>query len=272
MKKTFVKLITKPALLLTVSLLISIVLLVTAVSAVLLPRYNSWQDLIKNNEEATEKLENINASISFLSSVDKDQITLYRDLIEKLSPQEEDPLRAVSIIDKIAEKANLTIKTFTVTSKGTAASGQTINVGQTSQGQTTTPGSSGTSGTGDTTSTTTPTTTSPNTSTVKNDSYKINAVLKGQLSSILKILGLLGSIRRSVGVTEVSIATEKDPNLLEGTISFTLPLSGAAATASPQERIELSSEETQGLQDLLSQLTIDASPTSLPLGRPDPFR
>ena len=101
-------------------------------------------------------------------------------------------------------------------------------------------------------------------------SYKASATFEGSLSSVLNLTRLLDTTKRAIVVTKMNISRDEQTNKTVATINFSLPLASVSA-ANSSERVELTNAEIQALEELLVKLTIDASPTSQPTGRSNPF-
>jgi hypothetical protein len=262
MKKIAAKQILKPNLIIVFSVLASIALFIVVGALVLLPRMANWLDLTQKNSEDSERLEKITQSISLLSGVDEIESQRNGDLIEKLTPLKEDRLRVVSIIHVLIKKTGMELESLKVISGSAAATTIPSVSSETGQG----------SSEATTTTTTTPTTgTTSTVASTQSSSYNLNATFKGSYSATLKFIGLLDIVKRAMQVTNISFSLEEETKELEATLEISL-LGASEATISAEENLQLTGEETAALEELLTKLTIDASPANYPLGKKEPFR
>ena len=262
MKKITAKQILKPNLIIVFSVLVSIALFFVVGALVLLPRMTNWLDLTQKNSEDSERLEKITQSVSLLSSVDEIESQRNGDFIEKLTPLKEDRLRVVSIIHVLIKRTGMELTSLKVISGSAAATAIPSVSSETGQGQ-----SEAT-----TTTTTTPTTEAASTAlSTQSSSYNLNVTFKGSYSATLKLIGLLDIVKRAMQVTNISFSLEEDTKELEVTLEISLP-GASEATISAEESFQLTGEETAALEELLTKLTIDASPANYPLGKREPFR
>ena len=267
MKKTIVKYLNKPALLTTVSIVISLILLLLLVPAMLFPRFNSWFTLRSTNQEDLKRLEIVVENVSLLVLVDETRQESYKELVEKLVPNEKDEVRVVSIMHELIRKAGVKLQNITIGSGSgkkvvTAAPSPAAGVAQAESGEP--PPAPAPTG---------PTATAPVTgipTSLQAGTYKASATFEGSFSAILKLIRLLDNTKRSIGVTKIIMSRDEETKKAVATVNFSLPLS-KVSTASSSERIELTDAEIKKLEELLVLLTIDAKPTSLPTGRSNPF-
>ncbi len=263
MKKITAKQILKPNLILAFSVVISVALFIAVGALVLMPRMNGWLDLTQKNSADSKRLEKITQSVSLLSGVDEIESARNKNLIEKLMPIKEDRLRAVSIIHVLIKEAGAEIASLKVVS-GLGATTTIPSVsGGAAQGQ-----SEATTNTATTQAAAGSTSVVPST---QSSSYSINVTFKGSYSETLSFVGLLDIVKRAMQVTNISFSLEEDTKELLVTVDLSLP--GASdVSVSAEESYQLTSEEKAALEELITKLTIDASPANYPLGKKEPFR
>jgi len=264
MKKTIIKYLNKPQLLTTISVVISLIVLVLLVPVLLFPRFNNWLKLRSTNQDDLRKLATMTENVSLLSQVDFNRLEVYKELMEDVAPNKQDEVRVVSILHELARRTGLKIEKVTV---GRDSGGKAVSVAPTP----TTPSSQ--SGSGLSTTAPAATTSSPTVGTqvpAQGMSYKASVTFEGSLSSVLNLTRLLDTTKRAIVVTKMNISRDEQTNKTVATINFSLPLASVSA-ANSSERVELTSTEIQALEELLVKLTIDASPTSQPTGRSNPF-
>ena len=263
MKKITAKQILKPNLIAIFSVVISVALFIAIGALVLMPRMNGWLDLTKKNSEDSKRLEKIAQSVTLLSGVDEIESGRNKDLIEKLMPIKEDRLRAVSIIHVLIKKAGVEISSLKVVSGSGVITTIPSVSGGAAQGQ-----SEATTDTSTTQAAAGSTSVVPST---QSSSYSISVTFKGSYSETLRFVGLLDIVKRAMQITNLSFSLEEDTKELLVTADLSLP-GASEASVSAEESYQLTSDETAALEELMTKLTIDASPANYPLGKKEPFR
>lgn len=259
MKADVAKLLKNSKLLLGLAILISIILVVVLLPSFLLPRFRHWRGLQETNRTDTQKLANISANLTILARQDKSKISEYKTLINKLLPDEEDPLRVLAILDQIIKNSGLALDNFQIK---TAAAG----AAKTIPAQTSTQQPPGTKALGVATTQLPPTTQTPSVS-----SFQIVATLHGNLSSTLALIESLDTVKRAIEVTSVSLSKAAGTERPTVNITFVLPLGQKVAAVSSGTKVEMASSDKETLEKLIDKLTVDALPANSPLGQSEPF-
>jgi hypothetical protein len=271
MKKNLIKLLKKQQLIISLSIVFSVILIILVAPALLL-RFNSWRTLVGINSQESKKLETISNNVALLQGVDTTKVESYSDLVEKLTPQEADQLRAVSLIDKLVKKSGVSLDSIKV---GSGAEGQTAATpaaGAEAEMEGAQPGApTSATPTQDTSgATATAATTTPTTPAASSSDFSMSLSFEGSFTQTLKFLGLLGSAKRAIGAKDITLSKKADSNKLVVTIDLTLPLA-KESEVTPQDQVELTTQDIEALEALLSKAAIDAKPTKLPTGRTNPF-
>ena len=259
MKADVAKILKNSKLLLGLAILISIILVVVLLPSLLLPRFRHWRSLQETNGADTQKLASITANLAILASFDKSKISEYTTLINKLLPDEEDPLRVLAILDQIIKNSGLALDSFQIKTAAEAAA-------KTIPAQTPAPQPPGTKTSGATTTQPPPTTQTPSVS-----SFQIVATLHGNLSSTLALIESLETVKRVIEVTSVSLSKAAGTERPIVNITFVLPLGQKVAAVSSGTKVEMASSDKETLEKLIDKLTIDALPANSPLGQSEPF-
>ncbi|OGY22088.1 MAG: hypothetical protein A2126_02250 [Candidatus Woykebacteria bacterium GWB1_45_5] len=261
MKAEATKLLKKPKLLMILGGIASLVLIAAIGPVLILPRYTAWQNLKDTNKQEAEKLTVLTNNVSVLTKLDKDEVADYKKLLSALLPETEDTLRAVSITDQISKNSGMALESIQVTTSDTAKVTKKVSTVPAGTSQktlgVTQPGS----------------VSSPQLKTNAAgalSSYTINITLHGDFSSALGLINTLGLVKRTLGITSISFSKAASTERATINLSLEFPLTRKAA-ASPEQRTELSTSQRKALEDLLDTLTIDASPSTLPVGKTDPL-
>lgn len=285
MKNKVLKILKKQQLIISLSIVFSVILIIVLAPALYL-RFTSWRSVADVNTQDLKKLQNVTENLALLQSVDSSTVDTYKNLIDKLVPEEPDQLRVVTLIDNLAKSSGVFIRSVKIGGGSTATSvpgaatpgaapeDQSTSAPQTTGAQspesTTAQSDAETTQAGATeagSAQAAPTPTGPS-------SINLNITFDATFAGTLKLLRSLENAKRAIGIKNIalSIGEEEDSflNILTVTADFTLPLSQKAQVSS-QDKVELTQKDSVNLNDLVTRLTIDAVPTTLPTGRADPF-
>ncbi len=275
MKKKLIKILQKQQLIIGVSIVFSVILIVALAPAIYL-RFTSWRAVSDVNTQDLKKLQNATENLALLQSVDNTTVDTYKALIEKIVPKENDQLRVVSLVDRLAKSSGVLITSIKIGGGSSATAAPATSVpgsgaaGEQSSTQTQTTGAqagesttpqSGTSQAGVAQAAPPP---------AQPSSINLNITFTGTFTGTLKFLNLLENVKRTIGVKNISFTGEDASILLTINADFTLPLSQEMQVTS-QDKVQLTQKDSLNLNDLVSRLTIDVVPTTLPTGRSDPF-
>ena len=240
----------KPKFLLTVSIIFTILVIVAGSYYWILPRFLNWRSLVRTNEKDSKKLEIIKLNISKITSVDQEEINSYGELFSKVVPTSEDSLRVVSILDGMTKNSDVALETVEVVTKKSdqTSTSQAVPAATKPTATSTIPGAAETS-----------------------NSYKINATFHATLPAILDFITSLNKIQRAMSVSSISLAKAEAAEKPVVNLEFYLPLSNKVGVLSAEQGLVISSDEETKLDNLMIQLTIDASPSNSSLGKINPF-
>ncbi len=226
----------------------------------ILPSFEQLGKLEKNNETDRIKLNKIQDNVTFLSSLDKQKIATLSATIAGLMPAEPDQTRAAALVSIVAQASGGRITNLQTSEGGT----------KTTTKKTTTP----TSGSGGTGSSSTPITKAGGSPAAKKTAaYSLEIKFAGSYQALKTFLVGLRNTDRAIEVNSLQVAPDElDPNGIQATMSFILPLDSSQIKVNPEEPITFSPALQREIEILVDSIMYEANPTSLPLKRPNPFR
>ena len=252
----------KPIFVISLEIVAALVISAVLVLLIILPKYKSWRQVYNENKESQERIEKVDKNIAAIRSADAFEVeSLYKKLATLL-PEEEDPIRFVSLAEKI-----------------TAASGMKLSAAQLEMSSATQGAVSGSSA-GAAPSLSSGTSSSSGTSPVvpKQSAGKIKSALafkmsfEGSFPALLVLLSNFGKGDQAVQISSLSLSgSQSGGGQLTAAISFSLPAATQAGPVSMESAVVLTQAEKKSLQDLVDKIQFTTAPTNNPLGRENPF-
>lgn len=253
MKDKVSKLIRKSKLLLIISIVISVLLVATVIPGIVYPKFESWREKAAQNKREQEKQRKVVQNIAVINSVDKFKLKEYSKLLEDVLPLEADTLRVLSIFESVNGYTGMTLDKYEISGENgdttkTVIPGKTVPAAPAAQ-----PG--------------TPAKAGSQTAVQTQKDYKISATYHGNLKNALKLIDLIGNIKRAIAIESITIsqgtATEK-PLV---TVEMSMPLGQKSTSVTAETQMVFTRGNRETLDELLASLTIDASPSSENLGK-----
>lgn len=269
-----INLLQKTAVVVMLEVVIAIALGSAIIYFVGIPSFNSWRSSNQKTNELRQKLNKVTSNINSLQGADKEEIQRLDEAFNQILPSEIQPLKFLTLADKIAGASGVTFSAGQVEVQKKSALGTPSPPaskpagGAISSNQQTPSLSAGstasTQGVG------------RSTSLAQQQSSGKGLVVKlsflGRFPNLLKLIENFGRGDIAALITEVSFSNAEDKSgNVAMSINFTLPVSSSVVKVDAETANLLTEAEKGTLAVFLDNIIFTSSPANSPLGRTDPF-
>lgn len=228
----------------TLSIVFTLLVVVLLSVFVIWPSFDSITTVSEELDLAEIRVDNINQTISLLKQEDQETIKQFVNFLDQYVPEKIDDLHFATLNEAVADAAGASVSSIQI-SKGASAAATSTPAETSGEGQASTP-------------------------PVQVAQPSVSVTYASDFDSLLKLISFWSLADQLIGIKELKI-TGVDGQTINYTIDYELPIAGALQTAVVDDRVFLSKEQKERLQEIKDKVIYTATPSANSVGKDNPF-